>query len=102
MAVNSQQVTPTQHLTSNTPSKSIQFTTQQLSPRFTTTGTVGGMATTRKPKRVNSVNVRMDDGTLSKLRAIAEREKRTVSNLIDWVVSRWLEEQEREAAKRGE
>jgi hypothetical protein len=53
------------------------------------------MANTKKTKRINSVNVRMDDATLAKLRAVAEREKRTVSNLIDKIVSDWLEEWER-------
>lgn len=72
-----------------------------MSPRFTTIGTVEGMANTRKTKRINSVNVRMDDATLNKLRAIAEKDKRTVSNLIDKIVSDWLEEWERTAAKKG-
>jgi hypothetical protein len=73
-----------------------------LSPRFTTLGTVRAMANPKSPKRINSVNVRMSDETLSKLRAIAEKDKRTVSNLIDKIVSDWVEEWERKSVKKGE
>jgi predicted transcriptional regulator len=60
------------------------------------------MANPKSPKRINSVNVRMSDETLSKLRAIAEKDKRTVSNLIDKIVSDWVEEWERKSVKKGE
>lgn len=97
----SPRVTPNLYTYCNTVPELIQFTTLQLSPRFATPGTVGSMANTKSTKRINSVNVRMDDATLEKLRVIATQEKRTVSNLIDWIVGRWLEDQEKaETAKK--
>jgi hypothetical protein len=50
------------------------------------------MATTKKPKRLNTVNVRLDDPTLDELREIAVDENRTVSNLIQTVLVKWLKE----------
>ena len=39
----------------------------------------------------------MTDDTLAKLRVVADKEKRTVSNLIDKIVSDWLEEWDKSA-----
>jgi hypothetical protein len=78
----------------------IQLHTLQLSPRFPTIGTVLGMANTKNTKRLNSVNVRMTDDTLAKLRVVADKEKRTVSNLIDKIVSDWLEEWDKRAQEK--
>jgi hypothetical protein len=50
------------------------------------------MNTTKQPKRLNTVNVRLDDLTLDELRAIAVEENRTVSNLIGTVLRNWLNE----------
>jgi len=44
------------------------------------------MENAKKPKRLNTVNVRLDDATLEQLRAIALDENRTVSNLIDTMI----------------
>jgi predicted transcriptional regulator len=50
-----------------------------------------------KPKRLNVVAVRLDDDQLARLRKIAEREKRPVSHLIAYVLSEWLDAQEKKA-----
>jgi predicted transcriptional regulator len=46
---------------------------------------------------LNVVAVRLDDDQLARLRKIAEREKRPVSNLIAYVLSEWLDAQEKKA-----
>lgn len=40
------------------------------------------MSDTKHPKRLHTVNVRLDDATLEQLRVVALAENRTVSNLI--------------------
>lgn len=46
------------------------------------------------PKRIHPVSVRLDDEVRDKLRAIAARESRSVSNLIYLIVREWLADQE--------
>ncbi len=44
------------------------------------------METAKHPKRLHTVNVRLDDATLDQLRAVALAENRTVSNLIGTMI----------------
>jgi hypothetical protein len=48
-----------------------------------------------KPKRLNVVAVRLDDDQLTRLRKVAEQQKRPMANLIAYVLSEWLDEQEK-------
>jgi hypothetical protein len=61
------------------------------------------MENAKKPKRLNTVNVRLDDATLEQLRAIALDENRTVSNLIDTMIkdalTTWPKRSSRPGAK---
>jgi hypothetical protein len=62
-----------------------------LSPLLHAFGTVAAMPNTRPEKRLNTTNVRLSDATLDALRAVAAKENRTVSNLIDTIIKEWLE-----------
>jgi hypothetical protein len=46
------------------------------------------------PKKIHPVNIRMDEETYARLRAIAMSEDRTVSNLINRIVKDWLTNQD--------
>ena len=50
--------------------------------------TLGGMPSTKKPKakRLVTLNIRTDEETRSVLVEIAERENRTMSNLVDTIL----------------
>ena len=52
------------------------------------------------PKRIHPVSVRLDDDVRDKLRLIAARDSRSVSNLIYLIVREWLAEQETVAPRR--
>jgi predicted transcriptional regulator len=52
------------------------------------------------PKRVHPVSVRLDDEVRDKLRAIAARESRSISNLIYLIVRDWVAKQEGRASKK--
>lgn len=45
------------------------------------------------PKKIHPVNIRMDEETFEQVRAIAQAEDRTVSNLINRIVKEWLASQ---------
>lgn len=51
------------------------------------------------PKRIHPVSVRLDDHVRDKLRKIAVKENRSVSNLIYLIVRDWLEEREKREKK---
>ena len=55
--------------------------------------------TTRQPKKLHSIAVRLDDQTLADLRAAAVEESRTISNLVALLIRTWLAE--RQAAQSG-
>jgi predicted transcriptional regulator len=42
------------------------------------------------PKRIHSVSIRLDDDTRDRLRVIARRDNRTLSNLVFLIVRDWL------------
>jgi hypothetical protein len=44
----------------------------------------------RGEKKLHPVNIRMDTAMLKRLRAIANEEDRTVSNLVGRIVKEWL------------
>lgn len=48
------------------------------------------------PKRIHSVSIRLDDDTRDRLRRIALRDNRTMSNLVFLIVRDWLEENDTE------
>jgi predicted transcriptional regulator len=52
------------------------------------------------PKRIHPVSVRLDDEVRDKLRAIAARESRSISNLIYLIVRDWVAKQENRPAKK--
>jgi hypothetical protein len=52
------------------------------------------------PKRIHPISVRLDDDVRDKLRLIAARDSRSVSNLIYLIVREWLAEQETAGTKR--
>lgn len=47
--------------------------------------------TTKKPKRLHPVNIRLDDEMRDELRAIAAKEGRSLSNLMWVIVREWLD-----------
>lgn len=50
------------------------------------------------PKRIHSVSIRLDDDTRDRLRRIARKDNRTMSNLVFLIVRDWLEENDAETA----
>lgn len=46
--------------------------------------------TTRPPKRLHTLNIRLDDATLTELREIAAVESRSLSNLVQKALRDWL------------
>jgi plasmid stability protein len=61
---------------------------------------VAAMPTSHAPKRIHPVSVRLDDEVRDKLRDIAARESRSVSNLIYLIVRDWLAKQENRPGKK--
>jgi predicted transcriptional regulator len=53
------------------------------------------------PKRIHSVSIRLDDDTRDRLRRIARKDNRTMSNLVFLIVRDWLEENDAENASTG-
>jgi predicted transcriptional regulator len=53
-------------------------------------------------KRIHSVSIRLDDETRERLRVIARRDNRTMSNLVFLIVRDWLSQHEEpEEAAQG-
>jgi predicted transcriptional regulator len=52
------------------------------------------------PKRNHPVSVRLDDEVRDKLRVIAARESRSISNLIYLIVRDWVAKQESRPGKK--
>ncbi len=50
--------------------------------------------TTKLPKKLNSIQIRLDDESMAKLRALALEEHRTVANLISLMVLEGLKARE--------
>ncbi len=50
--------------------------------------------TTRPPKKLQTLQIRLDDETVEKLRALAVQEHRTVANLISLMVLEGLRQRE--------
>ena len=51
--------------------------------------------TTPPPKKLNTLNIRLTDEQLAKMRAHAAKNNRSLSNMIQTVVAEWLDEQEK-------
>jgi hypothetical protein len=53
--------------------------------------------TTPAPKKLNTLNIRLTDDQLTKMRAHAAKNNRSLSNMIQTIVAEWLEDQEKKS-----
>jgi hypothetical protein len=49
------------------------------------------------PKKLNTLNIRLTDDQLAKMRVYAAKSNRSLSNMIQTIVAEWLEEQEKKS-----
>jgi hypothetical protein len=49
------------------------------------------------PKKLNTLNIRLTDDQLTRMRAYAAKNNRSLSNLIQTIVAEWLENQEKKS-----
>jgi hypothetical protein len=56
---------------------------------------VRGHMTTPAPKKLNTLNIRLTDDQLTKMRAYAAKNHRSLSNMIQAIIAEWLEDQDK-------